>query len=541
MSKFNPFYDSNLYKLIKNYLYIKDICLSSSCCKHMNDKTYHNYTKLLYDYQKPHFFKIIHHLQFNNSYIDTSLMGSGKTSVTTTVAKYLYFKQDFEYFVVIYPKNGVLVWKQFYDMCFKTKTKVKYCGISYDMFRKDNKFVDYNEKTEEYKTTNKWKKYCNKGVFLVFDEAYKLKNKTNQNHVANILLNDLYKTKSKVAFLGGATICDKTDQIPRFCKLFNIITKNKLARYDIHDGYILTGMMELLDFCYKKCGMHRYDYETYIEDLSRMTCNRNNKFNTTIENIYKNYILKKFEFTMKPQPKSVLLIQHNIYYKVSEEKELLLSDKLNKISKRVRYNGDNVDLKQINWGELTNELKDLEVTKIKTFMVDVIRAQLLLNKKVVIMLTYKDGIRHLVDRLEKFNPLVINGDVNSMEERKRRIDSFNKSDDHNLLICNIRVASSSISLDDQKGNKPRIMFILPTYCLMDSMQAQFRIYRAQTKSDAEIIYPYFYSAKENKSFRKEENILTGIAKKSLFMKKMTSDTLQTLKYPNEFPIKIQNT
>lgn len=157
------------------------------------------------------------------------------------------------------------------------------------------------------------------------------------------------------------------------------------------------------------------------------------------------------------------------------------------------------------------------------------------------MLTYKDGIRHLVDRLEKFNPLVINGDVNSMEERERRIDSFNKSDDHNLLICNIRVASSSISLDDQKGNKPRIMFILPTYCLMDSMQAQFRIYRAQTKSDAEIIYPYFYSAKENKSFRKEENILTGIAKKSLFMKKMTSDKLQTLKYPNEFPIKIQNT
>lgn len=263
------------------------------------------------------------------------------------------------------------------------------------------------------------------------------------------------------------------------------------------------------------------------------------EFDNLTSIIFREYILNKLQFTMPEQKKTVNLHQKNIYYTVSDKEEELLSEKLNKVSKRVRYNGNDVDMKRINWGELTNDLKELEVAKIKTFMIRVIKSKLKLNKKVIIMLTYKEGIQFLVDKLEEFNPLVINGDVNSMEERKKRIKKFNTNDKYNLLICNIRVASNSISLDDQIGDKERIMFILPTYCLMDCMQAEYRIYRLKTKSDATVIYPYFFSNKENKTFRREENILTGIAKKATFMKSMTSDKLKNLKFPNQFNVEIE--
>ena len=537
---FNPFYNTNIYLLIKQFLSIKEICKISRCSKSINNKEYYKYTMKLFDYQKPFFFKLIDHLTYNPLYIDTSIMGSGKTSVTTVVSKYLYNKYNFKYMVVIYPKNGSLVWEEFYNKIFKGDNKIKYCGMTYDMFRKDNKLVKYDEKQEKFEPTLKWKRYCKEGVFLIFDEAYKLKNKTAQNEVANTLLQELYKTKSKVTFLSGATMIDKPEQIPRYCKLFNIIKKNKLARYDINEGYILTGLDELLQYCVKNCNMTRDQYRYYFDELSSMTRVKNKKnFNDLVSLIYKEYILKKLQFTMPEQKKSVNLYQKNIYYIVSEKEEELLSDKLNKVSKRVKYNGDDVDLKRINWGELTNDLKELEVAKIKTFMVRVIKSKLKLKKKVIIMLTYKEGIKFLVDNLEEFHPLVINGDVNSMEERKKRIKKFNTNDKYNLLICNIRVASNSISLDDQVGDKERIMFILPTYCLMDCMQAEYRVYRLKTKSDATVIYPYFYSNSEKKTFRREENILTGIAKKAKFMKSMTSNELINIKFPNQFDVEIQ--
>jgi hypothetical protein len=89
------------------------------------------------------------------------------------------------------------------------------------------------------------------------------------------------------------------------------------------------------------------------------------------------------------------------------------------------------------------------------------------------------------------------------------------------LIAHPQVGGVSVSLHDVYGGFPRYMLIIPTYKLIEMLQAIGRIFRAGTLSKAfcRIVYA--------KAFGGEPKILLALANKSDVLQKVTSSEDRT--------------
>lgn len=778
---FNPFYSTEILKYILGYVKYKDHWILRMVNKKINILLKKDYEYLLYDYQRPHVRTVIDKLEKWPAVRDGSLMGFGKTPSTFFVLKYLFEKKQISHILWVSPKNGTISINKFInkffpdilteesdDMTIEHKMTVRlnkknapsFKHLTYTRFAMSNDFIKH--KGSDYESTKLWKQYCKDGVVVVFDECHALKNDSNRYNAALVLLDDLYKSFNKnqtvksVAYFITGTVSDKPDQIPRYCKLWNIQKSSKLGRYDIQSGYVAEGIQEIFDFCDiddRKRAWARIENATdrskITQDLftyyvvPKITVTGIDILQYRVEQLEKELKENKGLDRKDAKNKCSLIIQKNIYYKTDEKSGKVLKAKLDQLYKTAND-------KKAAFAKITADLEELEIAKCQYLLPNAIKRKLKEGRKVIVMLSFLKSAEKLAELLKKHNPLRIYGETKdgeridninkfnhsgvkyiqpitidfkqellkllqlqteykssgyivkdgewikekkkSKEEVKKcklkieekgyeneievikqlyRLDEYsdlktindwkeyllkkankkfkkeNKEiikikkddDEYNLLICSLTATNSCISLDDQvgieNGGKPRTMFIIPNHRLIEILQAQWRIYRSDTKSDAEIIFPYFYTAddvhtpeyfkeleKQNKHieknifeeldnnsfdnddeivireerpicgaqtklgkpcknkakkgykkcakhiteddkeditefttsqedikeklapseyqiFKKEENILTSLAKKSKFMKKLTSKVLKHIKFPNEYEFEVE--
>lgn len=108
------------------------------------------------------------------------------------------------------------------------------------------------------------------------------------------------------------------------------------------------------------------------------------------------------------------------------------------------------------------------------------------NAKIILSLFFIDAINRCAEILKVYKPAIILGETKHMD-RTAILARFNKpNNDLRILIANTSIISTGINLDDEDGNYPRYFVMSPNHMIMVIHQLQYRILRANTKSDGEI-------------------------------------------------------
>jgi len=163
------------------------------------------------------------------------------------------------------------------------------------------------------------------------------------------------------------------------------------------------------------------------------------------------------------------------------------------------------------------------------------------NCKVIVGVHYLDTLNVLKDSLKDFSPIILQGSVKGKDARtgedKRSclVREFQTNPKKRLIIAIVKVISVSISLHDTVGDAPRIMYLSPSYELLQMYQATGRILRDgdSTKSDATIRFVYLQGGEL------ETAIMNALARKSIVLK----DTLirsDDIRLPGDYETYVEN-
>jgi len=197
---------------------------------------------------------------------------------------------------------------------------------------------------------------------------------------------------------------------------------------------------------------------------------------------------------------------------------------------------DLVDSKQFFKSNIISKRRETELKKASTFA-RLAKEDLTKNPncKVIIGVHYLDTLKILEESLKEFSPIILQGSVKGKDpvtgENKRSIlvREFQTNPKKRLIIAIVKVISVSISLHDTVGNAPRIMYLSPSYELLQMYQTTGRIVRDgdSTKSDATIRFVYLQGGEL------ETAIFNALARKSVILK----DTLirsQDISLPGDY-------
>jgi len=141
--------------------------------------------------------------------------------------------------------------------------------------------------------------------------------------------------------------------------------------------------------------------------------------------------------------------------------------------------------------KITYGQMDLEFSKKDTVFALTERAlEVNPRAKVVIALNYTETLETLTERLARWEPLVIRGNTAKelREERRRLFQDPNSG--RRLLIGNVAVIGHGIDLDDQHGDSPRLVILVPSYDTIKLYQLAGRVDRALTRSSAKMLVVY---------------------------------------------------
>ena len=473
-------------------------------------------------HQVPHFKRLIHILTREYGYLDVSTFGSGKTHVTFGVAA--TFKLSI---IVITTKGTINNWKK-----YATQYGINLIDVmSYQTLRGQNTQVKHSlleTINEEYVATDFFTKCVMKGILLVFDEYHNLKNDNSQLASAHALVKELVRLvrmgyKSRIALLSG-TPCTEKENVSSTFKMLGIIISDKLYNYNRScKTYELIGIQEAIN----KCNIYDKD------ETLNITCRPINK--TTINIIcYELYtrVLKRFIVSsMPPPPIESNKLCFNYYILMPDTDINRLKNGICLFKTATNYNLENnqISYSKINWGDVTTSRMEIDSAKIPSVCRLAIK-QLTddPNSKVLIYCNYKRDIETAMKLMYKYNPLMMNGSTDK-EKRTEIINKFQRDDnDYRVIISNCKVGGIGIDLDDKYGNRPRYMYILPSYFFTDQYQATGRIHRIGTKSNATVYFIY------SRDFPYETGILNSMAIKSEVVKNMVTKEQKDIKYPGDY-------
>jgi hypothetical protein len=119
--------------------------------------------------------------------------------------------------------------------------------------------------------------------------------------------------------------------------------------------------------------------------------------------------------------------------------------------------------------------------------------------KVVCMLNYLDPIHALARALARWKPIVLVGAV-PPAKRAVLLQRFQEASTlARVIVANTAVADTGIDMDDTHGRFPRVMFISPTNATLRMHQAEGRIVRTTTRSQALVAYFFIAQAPRESS------------------------------------------
>lgn len=438
---------------------------------------------MLYDYQIEHVSKIEKVLSENNFCLDFSILGSGKTYTSLTIAK------NYPFVLVIAPKSVHDKWKKVAEEIgvelvdvltfagLRKKAKNEYLEI------KVSGTSEIIRKTDYFKTI--------KGGIIIIDEIQNLKNNTLQFRAARELLKGKF---NKFLGLSGSPI-DKTEQASRVFGLCDMY-RSQLASYNIGTrSFDYSGLEEIRHFLKDNTPFSPGNYKGYCYNM----------FQTKF---------KKFVFEMEcPQFPTFVDTKNGLYsFGANTEIAKIWVDNLNSLLVYKQKNGHSIEL----MSQISSVLMNLEKTKISTF-IRLAKKQLSENpnKKVVLLFNYIDSIHVAQKELATYNPSIIYGKT-SQKERANILGKFQAGNtESRLLIGNLEVLSTGIDLDDKFGTFPRVCYCNANFNAITLYQLVHRFKRIDTKSNATIRFVYCKDAEL------ETKIINALTRKTKVMKETT--------------------
>jgi len=480
-------------------------------------------------YQQDHFKRILNILQHEYGYLDVSAFGSGKTHISFAVAAFYKLKM-----IIICPKSTISNWKNWgikYGinilniMSYQSLRGMKGKDLNHDLLQRSE---------DSFSATEIFENNVKKGVLVVFDECQMVKNENSQLHSAHELVKTVIRivksghetgSKSRISILSATPSVTK-EQVTSVCKMLGVIRSEKLYKYNrSNKTYDLLGLQEAIDKC------NNYDPDVTFH----ATCRPINK--TTVKTIchelYKRILKKHLVSSMPSPPINAEKDAKNLYAIFPEEDIERMKKGIMLFSSATNYRHqiEEVSYKNINWGDVTRSRMEVDSAKVNT-VCRLAKQDLEKNPncKVIIYFTYTRDIEKVCDILKPFNPLKLYGKTNNRDDVMTKFQADNN--EYRVLVSNPKVGGVGIDLDDVIGNRPRIMYIAPSYFFIDQYQATGRIYRKDTKSKAIIRFVYC------REFPYETGILNSMANKSCVAKDMILDKTNIL-FPGEYDEEIE--
>jgi len=437
--------------------------------------------------------------------IDVSETGAGKSYITIALAIALGLK-----LFVVAPKSVCAEWSRLAEIYGVEVEAI----ISYDSLRMANHayLVKTEAKTAKgetkklpvYKATKTFEKEVENGILLVFDEAHKTSNVSQQTMACSALARAIISNETiSRCILLSATYLDRVQQIIVSLHFLGFIQSPKLFTVvNSQEGkYVkLLGLQELIDACefLDKEETERCVQEVEITDST--TEENKRKIREVLPVLlFRRVVFKKIIASMPP-----LIVRRkdgkpydkkcqNVYFNIPTTRELEeIRKAVNELitsSGYTRTSEDVVTTNKVNWDQVTTALKKLEFSK-KLIFVRAARSALEKSRrgKVIIAVHYLNTVEYLKEEFQDMCE-VLTGDTQE-EEREEIIRNFQKRGGKRILIMTVKVGGVGLSFHDIHGNSPRTLIASLGYSYKDMHQLSGRIYRRGVKSDAHIICPF---------------------------------------------------
>jgi hypothetical protein len=409
---------------------------------------------------------IVERFNNHNSQIIPASCGYGKSRIAANVAKTLNLPT-----VVICPKTVISMWQN-----LLTTLNIKVLLIcTYGKLLKS----DYLTKCgKQFKPTKEWKQLTKKGVFIICDESQNIKNNTSLRHWAFC---GLIKVPCKLLHLTAAPI-DKRQNWVCLYQNMGIITNTLMSgRYKGAFAYKEYGLGEAL----AKAKLYNKQLVKNITDVYSF---KKKNIPEILAYLWVN-VFRELLVIPVVDPvykyKDVVMKQsrYNLFATLDKEGKSLMYEALTELGNAgiVKDNQVNIDAVRRNFGIVQlatmNTLVRLTIDKLQEP-----------NRKVIICCPFISDQELLIDKLQNYNPLLLNGNI---KNRDTIINQFNEpNNDHRCLVMTQNVGGEGISLHDTHSGFPRTMYIVPTHDFLKMVQCAGRIYRRGLKSHTEVFFVY---------------------------------------------------
>jgi len=411
----------------------------------------------LLPFQIQHTENLIRNLKKNNSVLDASDTGTGKTYCAIAACKILEYKP-----IVICTKSTITFWerickyfevKPFFIVNYETLKLGKYYDSNRNRINCPYISIKYNSDDSKNKIYYEFN-IDEPNIIFIFDEVHKCYNLSTEN---GKLLYSAKLTNYPIMIL-SATIADYPEKFRLFFWILNFIDPESVARDNIDFKKYMNIMTKWLIRDQKP--MLRIYGMLYPNRASRMRIDSLGDLFPETQIIAEPYNIGKTR-------------------EIEIEKQYsIIGQEMENLKKRAKTDKQN---------PLVNILRahqKIEMIKVPIF-VELANDFMENNYHVVIFVNFTQTLELLAKYLKTES--VLHGQQ-SATEREEAIKNFNDNKT-NIIICNIKMGTG-ISLHDIHGNAPRVSLISPTWSSIELIQALGRIHRAggKSKSLQRIIY-----------------------------------------------------
>lgn len=408
----------------------------------------------LLEYQIEHTNNIIRILNKNNTCLDASDTGTGKTYSAIATCTQLKLKP-----FIICPKSVIYTWK---SVCKYFGIK-EYIIVNYELIKRGKIYnkkydkikcpiikVDILDNKIEYKFNN-----IDKNLIFIFDEVHKCSNLESEN--CKLLLS-AKSTQNKMLLL-SATIADYPEKFKPFFYILNFISPEQVKTMNIDYKKYINIVSHWIQRDYKP--MVRIHNMLFPERASRVRID-------VLGDLFPQTQITAIPYTMgKNREKEIEKEYKKLEIELEEIKNKKNKDKTNPLTITIRAQ------------------QKIEILKIPTF-IEIANDFLYNNYSVVIFVNFTQTLKTLSEYLKTNSIVYGEQDYN---DRINIIENFQENKTK-IIILNIKAGGLGISLHDKYGGHPRVSLISPSWSSLDLVQALGRIHRAggKTKSLQRIIY-----------------------------------------------------
>jgi len=507
----------------------------------------------LRDHQVDHVRRLYEILKSNSAVLDCSEAGLGKSYTCSAIASMLQMP-----ILVIAPGPVLEVWRriksnhgvQFIDMISYSSLVGRVgCNLKHLYLTRNGR---------DYISTGHLRDLINKGVMFVFDEMAAVKNLDTLTFKAiHTIVREVVSPNSKSRIINASAIpLDNQNQFMTLCQVLGIVRSRSYWQYDNQDKYILTGIVELINWCRIKDGRTTLTLlRPYMKEKDYDSCRHRDEWSIdslelidltkhTIPNLVADLFrlvvrkvvchqMRRSDIGSKSMDQSAPIV--NAFYRVMDSNGIdqvdhsLLAEGGRLLQSAIEHRSKRDGRSVINQSELNAGFRITGNSMLRVLYY-IVREGLQKepNRKFILGVWYISHIKWLQEALSDFNSRTLYGEIDP-EERTRIIQQFQADNGHcRVIIANPMIAAEGIDLDDQHGNRPRTMLIVPGNRFMKLVQFTHRVWRLNTKSPNQTHIRIIYSSQ----MRTQRDIMDRLVTKSNDARMVIGNS--DLKLPSEY-------